>query len=39
MKLAGHRWTIQGVQQIANLRVAYKNGLDHQIKCIINNAA
>jgi hypothetical protein len=39
MKLAGHRWTIQGVQQIANLRVAYKNGLDHQIKAIINKAA
>ena len=39
MKLAGQRWTIQGVQQIANLRVVYKNGLGHTIKSIITKAA
>jgi hypothetical protein len=39
MKLAGQRWTIQGVQQIANLRVAYKNGFQNNIKSIISKAA
>jgi Uncharacterised protein family (UPF0236) len=39
MKLAGQRWTIQGVQQIANLRVTYKNGFEQNIKSIIKKAA
>jgi hypothetical protein len=39
MKLAGQRWTIDGVQQIANLRVTYKNGDYDNIRKIINLAA
>jgi hypothetical protein len=39
MKLAGQRWTLDGVQQIANLRVAYKNKCEGNIRKIIKNAA
>jgi len=39
MKLSGQRWTIQGAQQIVNLRVAEKNGKWDQVKNIICNPA
>jgi len=32
LKVSGQRWTPQGLQQVANLRVAYKSGRDHLIR-------
>ena len=39
LKLAGQRWTLKGIQQVANLRVAYKNRQEHNILKIIKKAA
>ena len=37
MKLSGQRWTIQGAQQVVNLRVAEKSGHWEQVKQLICN--
>jgi len=39
LKLSGQRWTINGFQQIAQLRVVYKSKQDHRIKKLCQNAA
>ena len=42
MKLSGQRWTIQGAQQMLNLRVCFKNGQNHKLSklmCEHQNAA
>ncbi|MFT7234128.1 MAG: hypothetical protein ACI8TA_003357, partial [Cyclobacteriaceae bacterium] len=36
MKLSGQRWTIQGAQQVANLRVTNKSGNWQQIVELAN---
>lgn len=40
LKLSGQRWTKKGLQQIAQLRVAYKSGKWYQVKdlCITKAA-
>ena len=35
MKLSGQRWTIQGAQQVTNLRVAEKSGQWENVKQLI----
>jgi len=38
LKLSGQRWTLQGAQQIANLRIAKKSGnLDQVLNLICNH--
>ena len=37
MKLSGQRWTVNGAQQMLNLRVAYKSGLEPQIRNLITD--
>ena len=39
LKLSGQRWTKKGLQQVAQLRVAYKSGKWNQIKKLCQNAA
>ena len=39
LKLSGQRWTKQGLQQIAQLRVAYKSGKWNQIKILSKKIA
>jgi len=39
LKLSGQRWTPQGLQQVANLRVAYKSGRDDLIRDHFERAA
>ena len=39
LKLSGQRWTPQGLQQVANLRVAYKSGREHLIRQHFQKAA
>jgi hypothetical protein len=39
LKLSGQRWTNEGLQQMAQLRVAYKSNMEHRIKALINNIA
>ena len=39
LKLSGQRWTPQGLQQVANLRVAYKSGRQHLIRQHFQKAA
>ena len=39
LKLSGQRWTKQGLQQIAQLRVAYKSGQWNLIKNLCKKAA
>jgi hypothetical protein len=39
MKLSGQRWTINGAQQVANLRMMYKSNLWNKVHDIINKAA
>jgi hypothetical protein len=38
-KLAGQRWTRQGLQQVANLRVAHKSNQWENVRNLIKNAA
>ncbi len=39
LKLSGQRWTKQGFQQMAQLRVVYKSKQEHRIKQLCQNAA
>ena len=39
MKLSGQRWTVAGFQQMAQLRVVYKNKENHRINQLCKNAA
>ncbi len=39
LKLSGQRWTPQGLQQVANLRVAYKSGREQLIRQHFQKAA
>ncbi len=39
LKLSGQRWTAQGLQQVANLRVAYLSNQWKQVQLAIRNAA
>lgn len=39
LKLSGQRWTLKGVQQVANLRVAYKSNDWNQVIGLIKMAA
>ena len=39
LKLSGQRWTKKGLQQVAQLRVAYKSNQWNQIKKLCQNAA
>lgn len=39
LKLSGQRWTIQGAQQVANLRVAEKSNQWHKVLKAIENSA
>ena len=39
MKLSGQRWTKEGFQQMAQLRVVYKNKQEHRIKQLCRNVA
>jgi hypothetical protein len=39
LKLSGQRWSVQGAQQIANLRSYKKSQQWHKISSLINNAA
>ena len=39
LKLSGQRWTPQGLQQVANLRVAYKSGREELIRQHFQKAA
>ncbi len=39
MKLSGQRWTVAGFQQMAQLRVVYKNQENHRITRLCRNAA
>lgn len=39
LKLSGQRWTIEGFQQMAQLRVVYKSKQEHRIKQLCINAA
>jgi hypothetical protein len=39
LKLSGQRWTMQGFQQMAQLRVVYKSKQQHRIKQLCQNAA
>lgn len=38
LKLSGQRWTIQGAQQVANLRVAQKSNQWHKVLHVIENS-
>lgn len=35
MKLSGQRWTLQGAQQMLNLRVCFKNGQDQKLQSLM----
>jgi len=35
MKLSGQRWTLQGAQQMLNLRVCFKNGQNQKLRSLI----
>ena len=39
LKLSGQRWTREGFQQMAQLRVTYKSKQEHRIKQLCRNAA
>jgi hypothetical protein len=39
MKLSGQRWTLQGAQQMLNLRVCYKSGHHRKLKELITQKA
>ncbi len=39
LKLSGQRWTMEGFQQMAQLRVVYKSKQGHRIKQLCQNAA
>lgn len=39
LKLSGQRWTAQGLQQVANLRVAYLSNQWESVQIAIRNAA
>ena len=39
LKLSGQRWTMEGFQQMAQLRVVYKSKQDHRIKQLCKKAA
>lgn len=39
MKLSGQRWTLAGFEQMAQLRVVYKNKENHRITQLCKNAA
>jgi hypothetical protein len=39
LKLSGQRWTVEGFQQMAQLRVVYKSKQEHRIKQLCQNAA
>lgn len=39
LKLSGQRWTMEGFQQMAQLRVVYKSKQEHRIKQLCQNAA
>ena len=39
LKLSGQRWTKKGLQQVAQLRVAYKSNQWNQITKLCQNAA
>lgn len=39
LKLSGQRWTMQGFQQMAQLRVVYKSKQEHRIKQLCRNVA
>jgi hypothetical protein len=39
LKLAGQRWTMEGLQQMVQLRVAYKSGKQSRIKQLAQKAA
>lgn len=39
LKLSGQRWTMEGFQQMAQLRVVYKSKQDHRIKQLCQKAA
>ena len=39
MKLSGQRWTVAGFQQMAQIRVVYKNKENHRITQLCKNAA
>ena len=36
MKLSGQRWTLQGAQQLINLRTAYKSDSWNKVQCLIH---
>jgi len=39
LKLSGQRWTMEGFQQMAQLRVVYKSKKGHRIRQLCQNAA
>ena len=39
LKLSGQRWTMEGFQQMAQLRVVYKSKQEHRIRKLCQNAA
>ena len=39
LKLSGQRWTMEGFQQMAQLRVVYKSKQEHRIRQLCQNAA